>query len=135
MNEEHKAWGAPKRVLGNRGFCVYAKKCLYQGVIVQMALYGAEAWSIRSAERRKANVLEIKYLKGSVGGSRIDGVWRSAGIERLEGCRYHISYGYRRVSMTKVSGRRVPGRPRLGWTDGVKMALGSRGMTVEPTRR
>ena len=23
------------------------------------------------------------------------------------------------------------GRPRLGWMDGVKMALGSRGMTVE----
>ena len=26
---------------------------------------------------------------------------------------------------------RVSGRPRLGWMDGVKVALGSRGMTLE----
>ena len=29
-------------------------------VIVPMALYGAEAWGMRSAERRKVNVLEMK---------------------------------------------------------------------------
>ena len=29
----------------------------------------------------------------------------------------------------KVSGVRVRGRPRLGWMDGVKVALGSRMMT------
>ena len=28
----------------------------------------------------------------------------------------------RRVLMAEVSGRRVRGRPRLGWMDGVKMA-------------
>ena len=37
----------------------------------------------------------------------------------------------RRVLMAKVSERRVRGRPRLGWMDGVKVALGKRGMTVE----
>ena len=36
----------------------------------------------------------------------------------------------RRVLMADVSGGRVRGRPRLGWINGVKMALGSRGMTV-----
>ena len=35
------------------------KKCLYEGVIVPTALYGAEAWGMRSAERRKVNVLEM----------------------------------------------------------------------------
>ena len=29
----------------------------------------------------------------------------------------------RRVLMAEVSGRRVRGRPRLGWMDGVKVAL------------
>ena len=33
--------------------------------------------------------------------------------------------------MAEVSGGRVRGRPRLGWMDGVKVALGNRGMTVE----
>ena len=33
--------------------------------------------------------------------------------------------------LTDVSGRRVRGRQRLGLVDDVKMAFGSRGMTVE----
>ena len=37
----------------------------------------------------------------------------------------------RRVLMAEVSEERVQGRLRLGWMDGVKVALGNRGMTVE----
>ena len=37
--------------------------------------------------------------------------------------------------MAEVSGRWVRGRPRLGWMDGVKVALGNRGMTVEAARK
>ena len=29
MNEEHRAWGALKSVLSNRGLGIKAKKCLY----------------------------------------------------------------------------------------------------------
>ena len=63
------------------------KKCLYIGVIVPIALYGAEAWGMRSAERRKVNVLEIKCLRTLVGVSQMDRVRteevrRRAGIER-----------------------------------------------------
>ena len=45
---------------------------------------------------------------------------------------YHMA---RRVLMAEVSGGRVRGRPRLGWMDGVQVALGNRGMTVEATRQ
>ena len=60
--------------------------CLYEGVIVPTALYGAEAWGMRSAERRKVNVLPMKYLRSLVGLSRMDRVRneevrRRAGIE------------------------------------------------------
>ena len=41
----------------------------------------------------------------------------------------------RRVLMAEVNGRRVRGRPRLGWMDGVKVALDNRGMTVEAARQ
>ena len=41
----------------------------------------------------------------------------------------------RRVLMAEVSGGRVLGRARLGWMDGVKVALGNKGMTVEATRQ
>ena len=40
-----------------------------------------------------------------------------------------------RVMMAEVSGGRVQGRPRLGWMDGVKVALGNRVMTVEAARQ
>ena len=36
--------------------------------------------------------------------------------------------------MAELSGGRVRGRPSLGWMDGVKVALGNRGMTVEAAR-
>ena len=57
MNEGYRAWGALKSVLSNRGLGIKAKKYLYEGVIVPTALYGAEACGMRSAERRKVNVL------------------------------------------------------------------------------
>ena len=64
-----------------------AKKCLYEGVIVPTVLYGAETWGMRSAERRKVNLLEMKCLRSLVGVSRTDRIGneevrRRAGIER-----------------------------------------------------
>ena len=51
-------------------------------------------------------------------------------VERMD--EYHLA---RRVLMVEVSGERVRGRPRLGCIDGVKVALGNRGMTVEAARK
>ena len=87
MNDWYRAWGALKCVLSNRGLGIKAKKCLYKGVIVPTALYGEEAWGMRSAEKRKVNVLEIKCLRSLVGVSRMDRVRneevrRRARIER-----------------------------------------------------
>ena len=72
MSVGHNAWGALKSVLNNKRLGIYAKKCLYEGVIVPTALYGAEAWGMRSAERRKVNSLEMKCLRSLVGVSRMD---------------------------------------------------------------
>ena len=41
----------------------------------------------------------------------------------------------RRLLMPKLSGVRVRGRPRLGWIDGVKVALGSRRITSEVAQK
>ena len=41
----------------------------------------------------------------------------------------------RRVLMAELSEGRVRRRPRLGWMDGVKVALGNRGMPVEAARQ
>ena len=51
-------------------------------------------------------------------------------VERMD--EYRMA---RRVSMAEVSGGRVRGRPRLGWMDGVKVALGNRRMKLEAARQ
>ena len=51
-------------------------------------------------------------------------------VERMD--EYRMA---RRALMAEVSGGRVRGRPRLGWMDGVKVALGTGGMTVEVARQ
>ena len=119
-----------------------------------MALYGTDSWGMRSAERRKVNVLEMKCLRSLVGVSRMDldrseEVRRRAGIERelasTADQRVLRWFGHmermdehrmtRRAMTAEVNGGRVRGRPRLDWMGGVKVALGNRGMTVEAARQ
>ena len=92
------------------------------------------------------HVLEMKCLRSLVGTSRMDRVRneevrRRAGIERELASRADQRvlrwFGHvermdeycmaRRVLMAEVSGGQVQGRLRLGWMDGVKVALGNRG--------
>ena len=51
-------------------------------------------------------------------------------VERMD--EYRMA---RRVLMAEVSGGWVRGRPRLGWMNGVKVALGNRVMMVEAARQ
>ena len=74
INEGYRAWRVLKSVLGNRGLGIKTKKCLNHRVIVSTVLYGEVAWGMRSAERRKLNVLVIKCLISLVGVSRMDRV-------------------------------------------------------------
>ena len=114
---------ALKSVQSNRGLGIKSKKCLHKGVIVPTVFYGAEAWGMRSAERRKVNVLEMKCLGSLVGVLQMDRVrkeheCRRAGIERelasRAGQRVLRWFGHvermdeycitRRVLMAEVSG-------------------------------
>ena len=61
-------------------------------MILATALYGADAWGMRRAKRRKVNVLEMKCLRGLVGLSRKDIVRNAevrmrSGIERRSASR------------------------------------------------
>ena len=51
-------------------------------------------------------------------------------VERMD--EYRMARG---MLMAEVSGGGIRGRPRLSWMDGVKVALGNRGMTVETARQ
>ena len=109
---------------------------------------------MRSAEKKKVNVLEMKYLRCLVGVSRM-GTVKNEEVHMRVGIGSELASGanqrllkwcgrvekmdeYRMVSrvlMGEVSAGRVRGRPRFGWMDGLKAALGNRGMTVESVRQ
>ena len=61
-------------MLSNRGLGLNAIKCLFKRVIVTTALYGTEAWGMRSAVRKKVNAHEMKCFITLVGVSQMDGV-------------------------------------------------------------
>ena len=108
---------------------------------------------MRSAEKRKVNMLEMKCLRSLVGVSRMDRV-RNEEVRRRAGIETELAsradqrvlrlFGHvermdeyrmgRRVLMAVVSGELVRRSPTLGWMDGVKVALCNRGMTVEAAR-
>ena len=103
-----------------------------------------------NSKRWKVNFLEMKCLRSLVGVSRMDRV-RNEEVRRRAGIENELAsradqrvlrwFGHvkrmdeyrmaRKVLMAHVSGGRVRGRPKLDWMDGVKVALGNRGMTVE----
>ena len=105
---------------------------------------------MRSAKRRKVNVLEMKCLRSLVGVSRMDRVkneevHRRAGIENelasradqrilrwlghVERMDEYPPYGQKGIDGRSQWGT-GPRETELGWMDGVKVALGNRGMTV-----
>ena len=75
-------------------------------------------WSVTNGERELASRADQRVLR-----------WFGH-VERMN--QYRMA---RRVLMAEVRGGRVRGRPRLGWMDGVKVALGNRGMTVKAARQ
>ena len=81
---------------------------------------------VRNEEVRRLAGIEMELASRAV-----QRVLRWLGhVERMDD--YRMA---RRVMMAEVSGGGERGRPRLGWMDGVKVALGSRGMTVEAARQ
>ena len=113
---------------------------------------------MRSTERSKLIVLEMKCLRSLVGVLRMDRVKNEkvrarAGIERELASRAdqrllrllgHVERMDEycmdeycmagRMLMAEVSGGPGRRRPRLGWMDGVKLALCNRGMKYPPFR-
>ena len=101
------------------------------------------------SNRDKLNVFEMKCLRSMTGVSRLDRVRNEVvrartGVRRELAARVDMNvlrwFGHvesmdneillKKVMNAKVNGRSARGRPRFGWTDGVKRALKDRGMDV-----
>ena len=67
MNERYRVFVALKGVLSIRGLGITAKKYQYRVIVpieLRTALNKEEGWIMRSAERRKVNVLKSNLKRG-----------------------------------------------------------------------
>ena len=112
--------GSAEKCASNRGLRIKAKRSLRSlvGVSRMDRVRNEEVRRRAGIERQLASRADQRVLR-----------WFSY-VERMN--EYHTA---RRVLISEVSGGRERRRPRIGWMDGVKVALGNRGMTVEAARQ
>ena len=145
VKEGSKVLGAVSGVIKNRGLGMDVKRALYEKVIVPTVTYGSELWGMKESERQKLNVFEMRCLRSMCGVTRWDRL-RNTQVRDRTGVNKELAervdknvlrwFGHvermddgrllKRVVNARVNGRGARGRPRLGWMDGVKKALGNR---------
>ena len=72
MNEVGKVCGGMKKVFKCKSFCMYAKRRLYEGIVVPTALYEAETWNMGAAERKELNVGKMRCQRSMCGATWMD---------------------------------------------------------------
>ena len=145
VKEGSKVLGAVSGVIKSRGLGMDVKRALYEKVIVPTVTYGSELWGMKESERQKLNVFEMRCLRSMCGVTRWDRL-RNTQVRDRTGVNKELAervdknvlrwFGHvermddgrllKRVVNARVNGRGARGRPRLGWMDGVKKALGNR---------
>ena len=67
-----------------------AKRGLYESVIVPTALYAAETWGMKTADKRRLDVLEMRCLRNMCGVTRWDRL-RNEEVRRRTGVLLELS--------------------------------------------
>jgi hypothetical protein len=120
---------------------------IYRTIILPVALYGCETWSLVLKEGRRLRVFENKVLRRIFGSKRdeVTREWRKLHNEELNGlyslpnivrviksrrlrwaghvARMGEERGVYRVLVRKLEGKRPLGRTRRRWDDNVRMDL------------
>jgi len=118
---------------------------IYRTIIVPVALYGCETWSLTLREERRLRVFENRVLRRVCGPKRdeVTGEWRKLNNEELRDlytlpnivrvvksrrmrwaghvARMREGRGVCRVLVGKLEGKRPLERPRRRWEDNIKM--------------
>jgi hypothetical protein len=140
-----------RRQLSKRALSRKTKNCLYKSLIMPVLLYGAEAWTLTTADEQSLRVFERKILRKIYGPYCDSGVWRIRWNHELYGLYGDIDI----VKLTKTQrlrrlghvvrmeestparkvfdsepggGSRRRGRPNLRWGDQVLQDVATLGV-------
>ena len=151
--EAGKAMAGLNKIFQNREMGMEAKRGLYESVIVPTALYGSETWVLKTEDKNRLDVREMKCLRTMSGVTKWDRIPNER-IRGRTGVKSKLSYraeqgGLRwfghmermdggritkRVMNSEAEGTRSRGRPKLEWMDGVTRSLRARELSVEEAR-
>ena len=146
-----RAFYGLRNQLRSRSLPTRTKLALYRTLILPVALYGHETWTLKEADRRVLGVFERKILRSILGGKLEDGVWRRRMNHELYQVYKHADIGKviqrgrlqwaghvarmpdERAAKTIFSrepgrGRRLRGRPRTRWMCAVEEDARSAGV-------
>ena len=154
ISEGKKVLGALKGIWKRGGLSREIKVRLFEVICLSTVLYGCETWVLNAKVRKRLEVLEMDGLRGVCSLRRIDRV-RNERIKQL--CKWTRSvvargeqgvlrwFGHvvrmsderlvKKVFDSTVGGFRGRGRPKWRWLDGVRLALGNRGLNLEDGMR
>jgi len=136
-----------QNLLSSRLLCKNLKIKIYRTIILPIALYGCETWSLTLREERKLRVFENMVLKrifetrrdevmgewGRLHNEELNDLYSSPNIMRVIKSRRmrwagHVARmgeekGVYRVLVGKTEGKRPLGRPTRRWMDNIRMDL------------
>lgn len=134
-----------KKQLKSKYISTKTKINLYKTLIRPVALYGSECWALNKAEEDSLLVFERKILRKIFGPVKQDNVWRIAynhEIYKKYGdpdilkvvktsrirwlghiFRYEDNFPTKKVTFSKIEGKRRRGRPPTRWLDVVEIDL------------
>lgn len=130
-----------RKILNTKNLTRPTKLTVYRSLILPVAMYGSETWTMSKNDESMLGVFERRVLRTILGPIREDGVWRRRYNHEL----YQITEDADIVSKIKIGrlrwaghvsrfprdnpakkvydatpiGRRRAGRPKLRWVDGV----------------
>ena len=91
VGEAGKAMGGMmKKIWKTRELGMEVKRGLYESVIVPTALYAAETWGMKSADKKRLDVMEMRCLRSMCGVTRWDRL-RNEEIRRRSGVLLELS--------------------------------------------
>jgi hypothetical protein len=147
LNSGNACYHSVQSLLSSRLLSRNVMVKIYKTIILPVALYGCETWSLILREEHRLRVFDNRVLRRIFGPKRneVTGEWRKLHNEEL-----HILYSspniirqiktrklrwaghvehmgeernVYKVWMGKPEGKRPLGRPRRRWEDGIRMAL------------
>lgn len=130
-----------RKILSSRNLTRRSKLTIYKTLILPVAMFGSETWTMSKKDESQLGVFERKIFRWILGPVREDGLWRrrynfelyqqmedadivskiKVGRLRWAGhvSRWPADNPAKKVYTAKPAGTRRPGRPKLRWVDGV----------------